>query len=80
MSNMFDPWISVKERLPKPYTEVFTYRRSVCGLGGYMAIQHVALGYGDAPMWSGDNASWKTETTHWTPLPTPPKEDKDDPD
>lgn len=67
-------WISVEDELPKPFTDVLVYRRSVCGMGGYMSIEHMTLGYGDYILWMNDISSWKSKVTHWMPLPEPPKE------
>lgn len=67
-------WISVKERLPRLHTDVLVYRRSVCRMGGYSSIEYVTLGHGEVPMWSNDFQTWKSEVTHWMPLPEPPKE------
>ena len=67
-------WISVEDELPKLYTDVLVYRRTICSMGGYMSIEHMMLGYGDDILWMNDITSWKSKVTHWMPLPEPPKE------
>lgn len=69
-------WISVKERLPKLYTEVLVYRGNLGGMGGYVSIDHMDVRWvDDEPMWTGDALTWKSKVTHWMHLPSPPKED-----
>jgi hypothetical protein len=59
-------WISVKDRLPKIGVKVLT-----CHFGN----PNVSIDYIDYPkdgnLWALIDKSW---TTHWMPLPLPPKE------
>lgn len=61
-------WISVKDRLPKPYERVLTYRKD------YAIDTETYKGkFGKNIMWSWDVEAM-TPVTHWMPLPEPPKE------
>ena len=63
---MESEWINVKDRLPKnDGKDVLTYR----GVDG-VCIELYANGYG----FSFDDM-FKSEVTHWMPLPEPPKGD-----
>ena len=61
-------WVSVEERLPKPYQNVLTCawklfgpdRKRVCG------IDYVL----DNGEWACGGESYKTMVTHWMPLPS----------
>ena len=66
-------WISVKDRLPPPYTPVLTYRQSFGKNPPYTKVDQMVLLYGDDKVWTDDLGTWKTVVTHWMPLPQPPK-------
>ena len=52
-------WISVKERLPEPWTQVI----GILPDGGFRVT------------WTYyDGSWWDSGITHWMPLPDPPKE------
>lgn len=62
-------WISVKERLPEPYTRVI----------GYMAWKAItAIEFQNNHWYSIDHLEPLPDeaVTHWMPLPQPPKEDE----
>lgn len=69
-------WISVKDRLPRPENCVLVYRRNLGRPDGYVSIDYATLGHGENLMWVGDYTTWKSEVTHWMPLPEPPKGDE----
>ena len=61
-------WISVEERLPEKYIEVWVYT------GAYI---HDGIWNGDTWNWQDYPSSNKESVTHWMPkqpLPSPPKE------
>jgi len=59
-----DGWISVKERLPEPYTHVLCH-----------AFGNVFVAMRDKDGWMG--LEYANEyITHWMPLPQPPEESK----
>lgn len=69
-------WISVDDRLPELLQDVLCYRGN---FKGDLMNTYTYLGQG---MWKDDyGINYSTEEdgiTHWMPLPTPPKEDKND--
>lgn len=72
MSNMFDPWISVKARLPvvpdeelEDYVKDKGYPFLVVTEDGYVEIQC---------FWAKGQCFSDSDVTHWMPLPEPPKE------
>ena len=66
-------WISVKDRLPEPFTSVLVYRQSFVTLPPYIKVDQMTLWNDDTQVWTDEVASWKNVTTHWMPLPQPPK-------
>lgn len=58
-------WISIKDRLPKPYEDVLV---SVNG-------KYVCEGYRDSVFWCipGHKGVCDNDITHWTQMPEPPK-------
>ena len=66
-------WISVKDRLPKPFTPVLVYRKSFGTLPPYIKVDKMTLWYDDTQVWTDEVGNWKNVTTHWMPLPKPPK-------
>ena len=66
-------WISVKDRLPEPFTLVLVYRQSFGTLPPYIKVDQMTLWNDDTQVWTDEVASWKNVTTHWMPLPQPPK-------
>ena len=68
-------WISVEERLPKPYKNVIVYRKYLNPVSGYCVIDYIELTGQGGFEWSKSCASWKYVVTHWMPLPEPPKEE-----
>lgn len=66
-------WISVTERLPKPFTPVLVYRQSFGKLPPYIKVDKMILDVEDTQVWTDEFANWKNVTTHWMPLPEPPK-------
>lgn len=59
-----EEWISVKDRLPKPQTEVLAFRRGIM----YFAWYDNEIG-----KWSSDEWGLLDAVTHWMPLPEPPE-------
>lgn len=57
-------WISVKDRLPKPRTEVLAFRK------GIIYIVWYDKGIGE---WRSDEWGCFNDVTHWMPLPKPPE-------
>ena len=66
-------WIPVAERLPKPFTPVLVYRQSFGTLPPYIKVDKMTLWYDDTQVWTDEVGNWKNVTTHWMPLPQPPK-------
>lgn len=66
-------WISVKDRLPKPFTPVLVYRQSFGTLPPYIKVDKMTLWNDDTQVWTDEVGNWKNVTTHWMPLPQPPK-------
>ena len=66
-------WVSVKDRLPKPFTPVLVYRKSFGTLPPYIKVDKMILEYDDTQVWTDEVGNWKNVTTHWMPLPQPPK-------
>lgn len=61
-------WISVRERLPEPFTPVIVYRRGKSG--GPMVEQGCYTVNG----WWKVYSSRIKSVTHWMPLPSPPED------
>lgn len=57
-------WISVKDRLPKPQTEVLAFMRGIM----YLAWYDNEIGG-----WASNEWGLLDAVTHWMPLPTPPE-------
>lgn len=57
-------WISVKDRLPKPQTEVLAFRRGIM----YLAWYDNEIG-----RWASNEWGFLDAVTHWMPLPEPPE-------
>lgn len=55
-------WISVKDRLPKPQTEVLAFRRGIM----YLALYDNEIG-----RWASNEWGFLDAVTHWMPLPEP---------
>ena len=66
-------WISVNDRLPEPFTPVLVYRKSFGTLPSYTSIDKMVLWNDDTQVWTDEIKTWKAVTTHWMPLPEPPK-------
>lgn len=66
-------WISVDDKLPKPFTPVLVYRKSFGTLPPYINIDKMVLWNNDTQVWTDEMKTWKAVTTHWMPLPEPPK-------
>ena len=66
-------WISVDDRLPEPFTPVLVYRKSFGTLPSYISIDKMVLWNDDTQVWTDEIKTWKAVTTHWMPLPEPPK-------
>lgn len=58
-------WISVKDRLPECFTEVFVYTDRY---GGMLEMAHIGV-----RGWMQNGAILIPNVTHWMPLPPPPK-------
>ena len=56
-------WISVKDRLPKPFESVLVFRDG-----------KISIDYSEENGWFAYDFNGK-RVTHWMPLPEPPKED-----
>lgn len=61
-------WISVKDRLPEPHTNVLFFGRYGFFTGWYSDFMR---------KWRTDECSEVLEVTHWMPLPKPPEEPHD---
>lgn len=84
--NVTTKWISVKDRLP----DAAGYKCLVMAINkfGQKSVFTAHTGYGDFEWYTTDviymnkvnrnTVSDAWTITHWTPLPEPPKEDKDD--
>ena len=72
-NNVPNKWISVKDRLPKPFTPVLVYRQSFGTLPPYIKVDKMILWNDDTQVWTDEVGNWKNVTTHWMPLPEPPK-------
>ena len=66
-------WISVDDRLPEPFTPVLVYRKSFGTLPPYISIDKMVLWNANTQVWTDEIKTWKAVTTHWMPLPEPPK-------
>jgi hypothetical protein len=64
-------WISVKDRLPEPFTPVLVYRQSFGTLPPYIKVDKMTLWNDDTQVWIDEVGNWKNVTTHWMPLPQP---------
>lgn len=75
MSNMFDPWISVKERLPE-HSEIVLVCDARIAETPYVGIWTLEEDVEGADCWNDEGGWWRalSEVTHWMPLPEPPKE------
>lgn len=67
-------WISVNEKLPKPYIPVLVCRRMFGDGKQGFTIECINRLFGGDLVWNGDLKTFKSEVTHWMPLPEPPKE------
>ena len=72
-NNVGGKWIPVTERLPKPFTPVLVYRKSFGTLPPYIKVDKMVLWNDDTQVWTDEMETWKSVTTHWMPLPEPPK-------
>ena len=63
-------WISVKDRLPKPNTEVLLVRRTNKG-------PDVTMGYKLSGDWWYIAGSRIKAVTHWMPKPEPPQREEE---
>lgn len=61
-------WISVKDRLPEPHTNVLFFGRYGFFIGWYSYLMK---------KWRTDECSEVQEVTHWMPLPKPPEVNAD---
>lgn len=61
---MMTDWISVKDRLPEPHTDVLFFGRDGFFIGWYGYLMK---------KWRSDEFGEVQEVTHWMPLPTPPE-------
>ena len=67
-------WISANDKLPTPYIPVLVCRRMHSdGKQGY-SIECINMLFGGDLVWNGDLKTYKSEVTHWMPLPGLPKE------
>lgn len=66
-------WIPVSERLPNPFVPVLVYRKSFGTLPPYVKVDKMILDIEDTQVWTDEVGNWKGVTTHWMPLPEPPK-------
>lgn len=66
-------WIPVAERLPKPFTPVLVFRKSFGILPPYIKVDKMVLWNDGTQVWTDEMGTWKATTTHWMPLPYPPK-------
>lgn len=66
-------WIPVAERLPKPFTPVLVFRKSFDILPPYIKVDKMVLWNDGTQVWTDEMGTWKAATTHWMPLPHPPK-------
>ena len=66
-------WISVSERLPKPWTPVLVYRPDM--VSKILVAEHGGYCDEDDDGWQryGKDLYNTPVITHWMPLPTPPK-------
>ena len=62
-------WISVKDRLPKPYVDVVACRQDLLGRGNTVGLEYISITHDEIPVWSKDYMTWKSKVTHWMPLP-----------
>ena len=58
-------WISVKERLPEDDDLVLVYHK---------ALRYIDIGSVSLVRWDSTYSAICRATTHWMPLPEPPKE------
>jgi hypothetical protein len=69
-------WISVKDILPKPETEVLILNDGFYGIGEYRTdfFHFKGDGWIDKGSWNDiDGYEKQLEVTHWMPIPEPPK-------
>ena len=63
-------WISVKDRLPEEQQYIIFYIND----NGLFLEDRIATGiYEDGQFCDDHGFNWGLETTHWMPLPKPPK-------
>lgn len=60
-------WISVKDKLPEKGISVFCYSLT----DGYV-VDSFRMMIGNEPEFNGTREYWRTDITHWMPLPEPP--------
>ena len=72
-TNVGDKWISVTERLPKPYVDVVVCRQDLLHGTKSIGLEYVTVTYDEILVWSKDYMTWKSKVSHWMPLPEPPK-------
>ena len=67
--SMFDPWVSVRDRLPEPDRLVLC-----AGSKGGMFLGMNPSRFGDVSTahFNVPNARYGRYATHWTPIPAPP--------
>lgn len=61
-------WISVKDRMPEPHTNVLFFGRYGFFIGWYSHLMK---------KWRSDEYGEVQEVTHWMPLPNPPEATND---
>ena len=66
-------WIPVTERLPMLYERVLTCRLEHNSGSKHICHEYRTTSYGETLVWCLDLDTWKSEVTHWMPLPEPPK-------
>lgn len=66
-------WISVTERLPKPYVDVVVCRHDLLGRANTVGLEYITITHDEIPVWSKDYMTWKSKVSHWMPLPEAPK-------
>ena len=64
VTEQYQPWIPVSEKLPEKSIDVLTYRKN-----GNSKV----LRFENDCKWYDSYNEWETDVTHWKPLPEPPK-------
>ena len=54
------------------------FRKSFGILPPYIKVDKMVLWTDNTQVWTDEMGTWKAETTHWMPLPEPPKEDNNE--